>query len=82
MCASNLGMPVSHKDSECKIEVWIQKDDHLRSSSQKTEGRVYQTVGQVPPVPFSFNVFRAAPSRACDTHGPTRWTQPFCCYFV
>ena len=45
-------MPVPEKDSECKIEVWIEKDDHLRSSSQKTEGRVYQTVGQVPPVPF------------------------------
>ena len=41
-------MPVPEKDSECKIEVWIEKDDHLRSSSQKTEGRVYQTGRQFP----------------------------------
>ncbi len=36
------------KDSECKIEVWIEKDHYLtRSSSQKSEVQVYRSVGQV-----------------------------------
>ena len=64
MCVSNLGMPVPHKDNECKIEVWIQKDDHLRSSSQKTEGRVYQTVGQVSPTHHLRSVLAATLSSA------------------
>jgi hypothetical protein len=39
---------LSDKDSECKIEVWIEKDNHpTRSSSQKSEVQVYRSVGQV-----------------------------------
>ena len=57
---------MSDKDSECRIEVWIEKDNHLTcSSSQKPEVQVYRSVGQV-----SANQIPSHPSNVCL---PSAW---------